>query len=83
MDNPNNPTVLDNGVYKANEKYKDSPGAMLREGNLPTNQASDVHSGEDVILTGMGPGSEDVRGQIENTEVFKIIANALGLGRRK
>ncbi|MCX7307162.1 MAG: alkaline phosphatase [Afipia sp.] len=83
MDGPNNPTVIDNGVYKANEKYKSSPGAMLREGNLPSNQASDVHSGEDVILTGMGPGSENVRGQIENTEVFKIIAMALGLGRGK
>jgi alkaline phosphatase len=83
MDGPNSPTVADNGVYKANEKYKESPGAMLREGNLPSNQASDVHSGEDVILTGMGPGSEEVHGQMENTEVFKIMVNALGLGSSK
>ena len=83
LDGPNNPAVAENGVYKANEKYKSSPGAMLRAGNLPSNQGADVHSGEDVILTGMGPGSEQVRGSLENTDVFKIIANALGLGRPK
>jgi len=47
----------------------------------PANPNASVHSGEDVILTAMGPGSEAVRGQIENTEVFKIIVEALGLGR--
>ena len=83
LDGPNSPAVAENGVYKANEKYKSSPGAMLRAGNLPSNQGADVHSGEDVILTGMGPGSEQVRGSLENTDVFKIIANALGLGRPK
>jgi alkaline phosphatase len=41
---------------------------------------ADVHSGEDVILTAIGPGSERARGQIDNTEVFRIIAEALGLG---
>ena len=46
----------------------------------PANPNASVHSGEDVILTAMGPGSEAVRGQIENTEVFKIIADTLGLG---
>ena len=40
---------------------------------------SDVHSGEDVVLTATGPGSERVRGQIDNTEVFRIMAEALGL----
>ena len=40
---------------------------------------SSVHSGEDVLLTAMGPGSEAVRGQLENTDVFRIMAQALGL----
>ena len=40
-----------------------------------------VHSGEDVILTATGPGSERVRGQIDNTEVFRVMAEALGLGQ--
>ena len=41
---------------------------------------ADVHSGEDVILTAIGPGSDRVHGQMDNTEVFRIIAEALGLG---
>jgi alkaline phosphatase len=41
---------------------------------------SDVHSGEDVILTATGPGSDRVHGQMDNTEVFRVIAEALGLG---
>jgi alkaline phosphatase len=39
-----------------------------------------VRSGEDVILTAVGPGSDRVRGQMDNTEVFRVIAEALGLG---
>ena len=58
------------------------PGAMLRLGNLPKYLNASVHSGEDVILTATGPGSERVRGQIDNTEVFRIIAEALGLGHQ-
>jgi alkaline phosphatase len=83
LEGPNEPTVAgkESGSYVANERYKSSPGAMLRLGNLPAAVNSDVHSGEDVILTATGPGSELVRGQIENTEVFRIIAEALGLGR--
>lgn len=83
LDGPNAPTVAGStpGTFVANENYKSSPGAMLRHGNLPTSVNSDVHSGEDVILTAVGPGSELVHGQIENTDVFRIIAEALGLGR--
>lgn len=68
------------GVYAANEKYKSVPGAVLREGNIPRVFESGVHSAEDVVLTGMGPGSEKVQGWLENTAVFRIIAQALGLG---
>jgi alkaline phosphatase len=67
-------------TYVANEKYRDVPGAMLRVGNLPKNAPQGVHTGEDVVLTAMGPGAERVRGFLENTEVFRIIVNALGLG---
>ena len=41
---------------------------------------ADVHSGEDVILTATGPGSDRVRGQMDNTEVFRVMVEALGLG---
>ena len=82
LDQPNAPTVpgKEAGTFEANERYKNVPGAALRLGNLPRFAAASVHSGEDVILTASGPGSEAVRGQIDNTEVFRIMAEALGLG---
>jgi len=82
LDGPNEPTAAGEkpDTFVANERYKASPGAQLRLGNLPAAINSDVHSGEDVILTAMGPGSERVRGQMDNTEVFRVIAEALGLG---
>jgi alkaline phosphatase len=84
LDNPNEPTVTGStpGAYEPNERYRTMPGAMLRLGNLPKYLNASVHSGEDVILTATGPGSERVRGQIDNTEVFRIMAEALGLGHR-
>ena len=65
--------------YVANDKYKDAPGAVLRPGNLPRSAPQGVHSGEDVVLTAMGPGAERVQGFLDNTEVFRIIVDALGL----
>jgi len=67
------------GTFKANEKYKDVPGVVLRFGNLPAMMGASVHSGEDVILTATGPGSERVHGSIDNTDVFRVIADTLGL----
>jgi alkaline phosphatase len=81
LDNPNDPTAKGDeaGTFKANDKYKDVPGAVLRPGNLPGMIGASVHSGEDVILTATGPGSERVHGSMDNTEVFRVIADALGL----
>ncbi len=81
LDNPNEPTEKGEqpGTFKANEKYKDLPGVALRFGNLPAMMGASVHSGEDVILTGVGPGSERIRGSLDNTDVFRIMADALGL----
>ena len=71
------------GVMVANEKYKDEAGAVLRVGNLPNKGSgaanSGVHTGDDVVLTAMGPGAAKVHGQMENTEVFRVIAEALAL----
>jgi alkaline phosphatase len=84
LDNPNDPTVTGStpGTYEPNERYRTMPGAMLRLGNLPKYLNASVHSGEDVILSATGPGSDRVRGQLDNTEVFRIMAEALGLGHR-
>jgi alkaline phosphatase len=82
LDGPNEPTVpgKEPDTYVANERYKSVPGAVFRLGNLPALANASVHSGEDVILTAIGPGSERVRGQLDNTEVFRLMAEALGLG---
>jgi alkaline phosphatase len=64
----------------ANPRYQSEPGAMLREGNIPRDSNVGVHTGEDVVLTGVGPGSERIAGFLDNTEVFRIMVEALGLG---
>lgn len=81
LDDPNAPTAAgdDPATFKANEKYKNVPGAVLRPGNLPAMVGASVHSGEDVILTATGPGSERVKGSMDNTEVFRVMVDALGL----
>jgi alkaline phosphatase len=67
----------------ANEKYKDEPGAELRVGNLPNKgpgaSNSGVHTGDDVVLTAMGPGAAKVHGQMENSDLFRVMAEALAL----
>ena len=66
-------------TFVANEKYCNAPGAARRTGNLPFQANQGVHSGDDVILTAMGPGAEQFRGRIDNTRVFRAMATALGL----
>lgn len=71
----------DKGHYVANEKYKDVPGAMLRTGNLPRKSSDGVHTADDVVLTADGPGAERVHGFMDNTEVFRVMVNALSSGK--
>ncbi len=82
LDGPNDPTAPapEPRTFEANDRYRSAPGAMLRLGNLPKYLAASVHSGEDVVLTATGPGSDRVHGQMDNTEVFRVMAEALGLG---
>jgi alkaline phosphatase len=82
LDKTFNPAVQnEKKEYVANEEYKDVPGAVLRVGNLPHSASDGVHSADDAVLTATGPGSEMVRGFMDNTEVFQVMVNALGLGR--
>lgn len=55
------------------------PGTVRLFGNLPFDTPQGVHAGDDVILTAAGPGADQFHGQIDNTFVFRAIANALGL----
>ena len=64
----------------ANEANCTGPLVNRRVGNLPFEAASGIHAGDDVLLTAMGPGSEQFKGHLENTAVFRAIATALGLG---
>jgi alkaline phosphatase len=82
LDGPFVPAVAGaDKLYVANEQFRNAPGAVLRTGNLPRDAPQGVHSGEDVVLTAMGPGAEAVRGFMDNTEVFRVMVNALGLGQ--
>jgi alkaline phosphatase len=82
LEGPFKPTVpaADGKSEVANEVYC-APGSARMQGNLPVTAASGIHSGDDGILTAMGPGSERFRGHLENTRVFRYIVQALGLGR--
>jgi alkaline phosphatase len=62
----------------ANEAFC-KPNTTRLFGNLPFEALSGVHSGDDVILTAVGPGAELFRGRIDNTRVFKVMTTALGL----
>ena len=70
----------DGKTQVANEEFC-TPGATRMQVNLPITAGSGVHSGEDGLLTAMGPGSERFHGHLENTRVFRNIALALGLGK--
>jgi alkaline phosphatase len=82
LDGENVPAVKGpDGKNVANEKYCKEPLATRREGNLPREANSGVHSADDVVLTATGPGSEQFHGRIDNTRVFRYMATALGLSQ--
>jgi alkaline phosphatase len=67
------------GPYVANPAYKDVPGAQLRVGNLPQSADTGTHTADDGIVTASGPGADKVHGFMENTEVFRVMVDSLGL----
>ncbi|MDR2638570.1 MAG: alkaline phosphatase [Helicobacteraceae bacterium] len=71
------------GEYIANEAYKNARGAVFREGNIPRSNDTGVHSVDDMIVQAYGPGAEAIRGYMDNTELFRVIADALALGNEK
>ncbi len=82
LEGPFVPAVKDeNGHYIANAAYKDVPGAQFREGNLPRTESTGVHSIDDLVVGARGPNAGEVRGFMNSTEIFRIMAEALALGR--
>ena len=71
------------GVFVANPKYTQlQEDAIHVGGNLPSHQDAGVHTADDAVLSAMGPGSEKFHGFMDNTEVFKVMVQTLGLGQK-
>ena len=70
---------IEKGEYVANEAYKDVPGAVFREGNLPRADDTAVHAVDDVVLQSTGPGSEEFKGYLEESDVYRVVVDALAL----
>jgi len=66
--------------YVANEAYKSVPGAVFVQGNLPRDEESGVHAVDDVVLQAVGPGSEGLRGYMEQSDVYRVLADVFALG---
>lgn len=76
-----NPAVKnEKGEYVADETYAKSEGGHFVEGNLPRNESQGVHTVDDLVVTARGPNSEQIRGFMNSTEVFRVMAEALALG---
>lgn len=84
LDGPFVPAVKDgSGKYVANPKYIQlQEDAIHIGGNLPSHQAVGVHTADDAVLNAIGPGSEKFKGFMDNTEVFKVMVESLGLGTK-
>lgn len=81
LDGPFVPAIQDeNKKYIANEAYKDVPGAVFVEGNIPRDGDTGVHAVDDVVLQATGPGSENFKGYMEQSDVYRVLADALALG---
>ncbi|WP_420343538.1 alkaline phosphatase [Paenirhodobacter sp.] len=84
MDGPFVPSIQGpDGKYVANEAYKDVPGAVLRTGNLPRENDTAVHAVDDVVLQATGPGAEAFKGYMEQSDVYKVLADVFALGAAK
>jgi len=71
------------GIYVANPQYVQlQEDAIHVGGNLPSHQDSGVHTADDAVLSAMGPGSEKFHGFMDNTEVFKVMVQSLGLSQK-
>lgn len=71
------------GEYVANEAYKSVPGAVLRTGILPKSESNGVHAIDDIVIQAQGPGSEAIKGYMENSDIFKVIVDSLAINGKE
>ena len=69
--------------YIANEAYKNVPGAVFVQGNIPKDGDSGVHAVDDIVLQSTGPGSEGFKGYMEQSDVYRVLADAFALGTKQ
>ena len=85
------PSLAGDGKPYTTLGYANGPGAVQGERGMPETgpkarqqalvpTGSETHGGEDVALFGTGPGSERVRGVIEQNLIYDIIRAAYGWG---
>ena len=55
-------------------------GGHFVEGNLPRNESQGVHTVDDLVVTARRPKSEKIKGFMNSTEIFRVMAEALALG---
>lgn len=80
LDGPFEPVVQnEKKEYVANEKYKNVPGAVFREGNMPRSVDAEVHAVDDVVLQATGPGAEEFKGYMEESDVYRVLVDALAI----
>ena len=68
---------------QADEDEKPGKNALKPEGTTEPPARSSFglgthHAGEEVLIAATGPGSENVRGFMHNTEIFKVLMSAFG-----
>ena len=56
---------------------------MLRTGNIPSDINAGTHSIDDEVLQADGPGSEGFRGYMENSDVYRVLVEAMALAPAK
>jgi alkaline phosphatase len=84
LDGPFVPAVQNEAKeYVANEAYKDVPGAVFVQGNIPKDGDTGVHAVDDIVLQAAGPGSEGFRGYMEQSDVYRVLVDAFALGAPK
>ena len=49
---------------------------------LPSLSMDDTHTGEEVLVAAQGPGADQVRGYMANTDLFRVMMSALGWSER-
>jgi alkaline phosphatase len=62
-------------MYSVEETIQETDPDYAQPALLPFK--SSLHTGGDVWLAGEGPGSENVRGFLDNTEIFDLMAKAI------